>query len=109
LILFAYRRVSTPFGGQSGGEEEKPTRSDPDFGDLLARAFGGDPAAWRVLVGRLSTLILRIAKSYRLVDADACPVCRRTWLAAQLPAGLRDLARLPGSLGRRLARRRCAP
>jgi RNA polymerase sigma factor (sigma-70 family) len=73
--------------------------TEGDFGELLTRALGGDQAAWQVLVRGLSALILRIAKSYRLGDADASDVCQSTWLTlAQLPAGLRDPARLPGWL-----------
>jgi RNA polymerase sigma factor (sigma-70 family) len=70
-----------------------------DFGELLTRAFGGDEVAWRILVRALSALVLRIARSYRLGDADALDVCQSTWLKlAQLPAGLRDPARLPSWL-----------
>lgn len=70
-----------------------------DFAELLSRAFGGDEVAWRILVRTLSALVLRIAKSYRLGDADAFDVCQSTWLKlAQLPAGLRDPARLPSWL-----------
>ncbi|WAL65304.1 sigma-70 family RNA polymerase sigma factor [Amycolatopsis cynarae] len=73
--------------------------ADADFGALLTRAFAGDQAAWRALVHGLSALILAIARSYRLGDADASDVCQRTWLAlAQLPSGLRDPARLPAWL-----------
>ncbi|WP_236789843.1 RNA polymerase sigma factor [Amycolatopsis sp. GM8] len=70
-----------------------------DFGDLLDRASSGDEGAWRVLVRALSALVLGIARSYRLADADAFDVCQSTWLKlAQLPAGLRDPARLPAWL-----------
>lgn len=73
--------------------------ADADFGALLPRALAGDQAAWRVLVRGLSTLILGIARSYRLGDADASDVCQRTWLAlAQLPSGLHDPGRLPAWL-----------
>ncbi|GAB3009500.1 sigma-70 family RNA polymerase sigma factor [Amycolatopsis acidiphila] len=70
-----------------------------DFGELLSRAAEGDEVAWRILVRALSALVLRIARSYRLGEADAFDVCQSTWLKlAQLPTGLRDPARLPSWL-----------
>jgi RNA polymerase sigma factor (sigma-70 family) len=75
------------------------TRAEHDFGQLLSRAFGGDEVAWHILVRALSALVLGIARSYRLGEADAFDVCQSTWLKlAQLPAGLRDPARLPSWL-----------
>ncbi|HVV11154.1 sigma-70 family RNA polymerase sigma factor [Amycolatopsis sp.] len=72
---------------------------EADPGELLARALGGDEAAWRLLVRGLSALVVAVAKSYRLGEADAFDVCQNTWLSlAQLPAGLRDPAKLPGWL-----------
>ena len=73
--------------------------TEADFGELLTRALGGDQGAWRLLVGALSALILRVARAHRLGDADALDICQNTWLTlTQLPAGLRDPARLPGWL-----------
>ncbi|KAA9165024.1 sigma-70 family RNA polymerase sigma factor [Amycolatopsis acidicola] len=73
--------------------------SDGDPGELLTRALGGDEVAWRLLVRGLSALVLAVAKSYRLGEADAFDVCQHTWLSlTQLPAGLRDPAKLPGWL-----------
>ncbi|TNC28515.1 RNA polymerase sigma factor [Amycolatopsis alkalitolerans] len=70
-----------------------------DFGELLGRAAGGDETAWRVLVRALSALVLGIARSYRLGEADALDVCQNTWLKlAQVSGGLRDPARLPAWL-----------
>lgn len=70
-----------------------------DFGELLSRAAQGDEAAWRILVHALSALVLRVAKSYRLGEADAFDVCQSTWLKlAQRPNCLRDPARLPAWL-----------
>ncbi|HJQ45615.1 MAG TPA: sigma-70 family RNA polymerase sigma factor [Amycolatopsis sp.] len=73
--------------------------TEADLAHLLTRALGGDQWAWRVLVGGLSALVLHVARAHRLGDADALDICQNTWLTlAQLPAGLRDPARLRGWL-----------
>lgn len=84
--------------------------SDVDTAELLTRALAGDQRAWQSLVCKLSGLVLRVARAHRLGDADAHDICQNTWLTlAQLPAGLRDPAKLPGWLtttARRQALRR---
>ncbi|NKQ55064.1 sigma-70 family RNA polymerase sigma factor [Amycolatopsis sp. K13G38] len=73
--------------------------TETDIGELLTRALGGDQAAWRSLVRGLSALVLHIARSYRLGDADAHDICQNTWLTlAQRSSALRDPAKLPGWL-----------
>ncbi|HVW43512.1 MAG TPA: sigma-70 family RNA polymerase sigma factor [Amycolatopsis sp.] len=73
--------------------------ADGDVAELLTRALGGDERAWRALVKGLSALIVRVARAHRLGEADALDICQHTWLTlAQLPAGLRDPARLPAWL-----------
>jgi RNA polymerase sigma factor (sigma-70 family) len=47
---------------------------------LLAAAIDGDAAAWNELVTRFSPLVWRVARSYRLNDADAADVVQLTWL-----------------------------
>jgi RNA polymerase sigma factor (sigma-70 family) len=76
-----------------------------DLAELLGRALGGDQRAWRILVCGLSALILRVARAYRLGEADASDVCQSTWYTlTQRLADLREPARLPGWL-RTTARR----
>jgi RNA polymerase sigma factor (sigma-70 family) len=76
-----------------------------DFGELVNRALGGDQTAWNALVRTLTASTLRVARSYRLGDADACDVSQSTWLAVSQRLGsLRDNACLPGWL-RTTARR----
>jgi RNA polymerase sigma factor (sigma-70 family) len=48
--------------------------------DLVARAAGGDRAAWEALVARFERLVWSVARSHRLSDADAADVCQTTWL-----------------------------
>ncbi|NIH85931.1 RNA polymerase sigma factor [Amycolatopsis granulosa] len=71
---------------------------DSDFVDLLARAWRGDETAWAALVRGLSAVILGVARSHRLGDADASDVCQNTWAALAQRRELRDPARLPGWL-----------
>ncbi|HKS48419.1 MAG TPA: sigma-70 family RNA polymerase sigma factor [Amycolatopsis sp.] len=79
--------------------------TESDLGELLARALGGDEQAWRVLVRGLSALVMGVARTYRLGDADALDVCQSTWFKlAQQIVNLREPARLPAWL-RTTARR----
>ncbi|MDT7728134.1 MAG: hypothetical protein QOI21_4710 [Actinomycetota bacterium] len=72
---------------------------EKDFGELVAQALIGDQAAWTTLVGRLTSVTLRAARTYRLGDADARDVSQNTWLAvSQQLESLRDNACLPGWL-----------
>lgn len=73
--------------------------TNTDFGELLTRASTGDEHAWRFLVRGLSALLLGIARSYGLGDADAHDVCQQTWLTfAQWASTVRDPRRLPSWL-----------
>jgi RNA polymerase sigma factor (sigma-70 family) len=72
---------------------------EKDFGELVPQALVGDQSAWNALVGGLSAVALKVARGYRLGDADARDVCQSTWLAVSQQLGaLRDTARLPGWL-----------
>jgi len=66
--------------------------------DLLARAWRGDQGAWRALVRGLSVVVLRVARSHRLSEADASDVCQHTWASLAQLRELREPARLPGWL-----------
>jgi DNA-directed RNA polymerase specialized sigma24 family protein len=70
---------------------------EKDCGELVRQALVGDQSAWNALVGGLSAVALKVARVYRLGDADARDVCQSTWLAVQLGT-LRDTTRLPGWL-----------
>jgi RNA polymerase sigma factor (sigma-70 family) len=67
--------------------------------DLVTRALGGDELAWNSLVHGLSVIIFRVARAYRLGEADVSEVSQNTWLslARRLPK-LREPERLPGWL-----------
>ena len=66
--------------------------------DLLTRAWRGDERAWCALVRGLSAVVLRVARSHRLGEADAWDVCQNTWASLAQRRELRDPARLPGWL-----------
>jgi hypothetical protein len=51
-----------------------------DCDELVRQALGGDQSAWNALVGGLSAVALKVARVYRLGDADARDVCQSTWL-----------------------------
>lgn len=70
-----------------------------DLADLACRAARGDQFAWTTLVRGASAIVLNVARSHRLDEADALDVCQSTWLSlATTLASLREPARLPGWL-----------
>jgi RNA polymerase sigma factor (sigma-70 family) len=72
---------------------------EKDFGELITQALIGDQTAWNALVRGLTAITLRVARTYRLADADAGDVSQSTWLAVSQQLGaLRDNACLPGWL-----------
>jgi RNA polymerase sigma factor (sigma-70 family) len=56
--------------------EERPT----DLSELVDAAIAGDAAAWGELVDRYTPLVWRVARSYRLNQADATDIVQITWL-----------------------------
>lgn len=52
----------------------------PRVADLLARASGGDPAAWEEIVRRYGGLVSATVRSCRLRDNDALDAAQMTWL-----------------------------
>ena len=76
-------------------------------GELVTAATAGDQRAWDALVGRYTSLLWAIARSYRLPTADAADVVQTTWL--RLVEHLDQVAdpdRLPGWLAT-TTRREC--
>ncbi len=66
---------------------EAPPKADPDgtyedgdLAEVMARAVDGDPQAWRSLTERFGGMIMAIARSCRLDDADVAEVHQMTWL-----------------------------
>jgi len=55
-------------------------RSEDELSLLVSAAAEGSSDAWRVLVGRFSNMVLSIARSCRLNDADVSEVHQVTWL-----------------------------
>jgi RNA polymerase sigma factor (sigma-70 family) len=53
-----------------------------DLGPLVQAARAGDHGAWDLLVTRLTPVLRRVVRSYRLSDADVEDVIQTTWLAA---------------------------
>jgi DNA-directed RNA polymerase specialized sigma24 family protein len=56
------------------------TGAPPQVADLLARASGGDPAAWEEIVRRYGDLVRATVRLCRLRDNDALDAVRMTWL-----------------------------
>jgi RNA polymerase sigma factor (sigma-70 family) len=51
-----------------------------EVGDLVMRARGGDRAAWNELVARFARLVLAVAQSHGVREADRDDVAQVTWL-----------------------------
>lgn len=74
-------------------------RDDPSVIALVARAAGGDQAAWDELVERYLPLVWAICIRYRLRRHDAEDVAQSVWLRlAEQLGNLREPAALPGWL-----------
>lgn len=72
---------------RSGTEEASRRRtvpqhagSDAELSDIVAAAARGDPDAWATLTRRYGNLVLSIARSCRLNEADVAEVHQVTWL-----------------------------
>lgn len=68
--------------------------TDPDHtAQLAVRARRSESAAWHELVASYGPRLMRIARTYRLNDADAADVVQTTWLrCVQYLDQVRDLA-----------------
>ena len=66
--------------GSLNADSPVPPGRNEDLGDVVARARGGESAAWEILVQRFSGLVASIARRCRLNDADVAEVCQTTWL-----------------------------
>ena len=66
--------------GSLNADSPVPPGRNEDLGDVVARAHGGESAAWEILVERFSGLVASIARRCRLNDADVAEVCQTTWL-----------------------------
>ncbi len=92
--------------------ESDPTRSTPSEAanpgrGLVEAACAGDPHAWQEIVRRYRGMVGKVARSYRLSDADTADVLQNTWLRAYERI---DTVREPERLGGWLAttaRREC--
>jgi RNA polymerase sigma factor (sigma-70 family) len=51
-----------------------------DLPDVMAGAAAGDPAAWRTLTERFGGMVMAIARSCRLNEADVAEIHQVTWL-----------------------------
>jgi RNA polymerase sigma factor (sigma-70 family) len=56
------------------------TEVDVNMRSLLAAASTGDQAAWDAIVGKFSSMLWSIARSFRLDPLDASDVIQITWL-----------------------------
>lgn len=81
--------------------------SDRSLVELVAAAGRGDGTAWDLLVERYAGLVVAIARSFRLSEADVADVSQTVWLRLVESLGtLREPQALPGWLGTS-ARREC--
>ncbi len=83
--------------GQDGSTATSPaTQGDLDLPGLVTAAAGGDQQAWNALVRRFTPLLLSVARSFRLTDADVDDVVQTVWLRLVEHLGdLRDPQALP--------------
>jgi RNA polymerase sigma factor (sigma-70 family) len=64
--------------GKAKAAKAKPTETG--LGDIVQGAASGDPAAWEELTRRFGGMVMAIARSCRLNDADAWEVHQTAWL-----------------------------
>jgi len=57
-----------------------PWSADADLSTIVRSAARGSSSAWRVLMGRYGTMVMAIARSCRLDEADVAEVHQVTWL-----------------------------
>ena len=75
--------------------------------DLVSAACARDPQAWQEIVRRYRGMVGKVARSYRLSDADTADVLQNTWLRAfERIDTVREPDRLSGWLAT-TARREC--
>lgn len=87
-------------------EEHVPPCGTPAH-DLVAAACARDPQAWQEIVRRYRGMVGKVARSYRLSDADTADVLQNTWLRAlERLDTMREPERLSGWLAT-TARREC--
>ena len=73
--------------------------SQQDVAALVSAARGGDSRAWSHLVRRFEPMLRRVARSYRLADADADEIVQETWLSLLTAIyAIRDPAAIGGWL-----------
>ena len=87
--------------------ETIPPEPVPPGHALVNAACAGDPQAWQEIVRRYRGMVGKVARSYRLSDADTADVLQNTWLRAlERLDTVRDPERLSGWLAT-TARREC--
>jgi RNA polymerase sigma factor (sigma-70 family) len=91
--------------------EHIPLDPVPEVGppghDLVSAACARDPQAWEEIVRRYRGMVGKVARSYRLSDADTADVLQNTWLRAlERLDTMREPDRLSGWLAT-TARREC--
>jgi RNA polymerase sigma factor (sigma-70 family) len=91
--------------------QHTPVDHVPEVGrpghDLVAAACARDPEAWQEIVRRYRGMVGKVARSYRLSDADTADVLQNTWLRAlERLDTMREPDRLSGWLAT-TARREC--
>ena len=72
------RRLARP--GRAAAKRTNETSAG--LAELVESARSGDPQAWESLVTRLSPMLRRVARDYRLSVADIDDVVQATWAAA---------------------------
>lgn len=60
--------------------EAVPGLAEPTLERVVAAAAAGDAGAWRDLVGRFGAMVMAVARSCRLNDADVAEVHQVVWL-----------------------------
>ena len=87
--------------------ETIPSEPVPSGHALVHAACAGDPQAWQEIVRRYRGMVGKVARSYRLSDADTADVLQNTWLRAlERLDTVREPERLSGCLAT-TARREC--
>jgi len=72
--------VDPPGHAESEHRATRTQRADPVLSQVVVAASAGDARAWEELTHRFSAMIMAIARTCRLCDADVGEVHQTTWL-----------------------------
>lgn len=79
-MLNAIARAPLPETAPARGSATRARCTESDLSQIVPAAAAGDPSAWNALMDRFGRMIVAIARSCRLNEADVGEVHQTTWL-----------------------------